>query len=119
MFGNIVSQTSPSNQPRFAYSGMQLDPATGLYYDSARYYDAGTGTFISQDPTGFGGGTADLYDYVGNDPVNMTDPSGERGFAAEAVQNKPSIQLMFAPPTGGGGGDVAARPLRPGTAIGT
>jgi RHS repeat-associated protein len=75
-YGNILSQTSSVNQPGFAYAGMQLDRATGLYYDNARYYDSGTGEFISQDPLGFGGGNTNLHGYVNNDPVNLVDPSG-------------------------------------------
>ena len=34
------------------------------------------GRFISQDPIGFAGEDANLYRYVGNNPVNATDPSG-------------------------------------------
>jgi RHS repeat-associated protein len=55
---------------------MQLDTATGLYYDNARYYDSSTGQFISQDPTGFAGGNTNLYGYVNNDPTNLIDPTG-------------------------------------------
>jgi RHS repeat-associated protein len=75
-YGNITNQSNPSSQPRFTYAGMQLDAATGLYYDHARYYDPSTGRFISQDPIGFRGGTANLYDYVSNDPINLVDPLG-------------------------------------------
>jgi RHS repeat-associated protein len=75
-YGNIISQSSESNQPRFAYAGMQLDAATGLYYDNARYYNSTTGTFLSQDPKGFAGGNTNLYGYVNNDPANLVDPSG-------------------------------------------
>jgi uncharacterized protein RhaS with RHS repeats len=49
---------------------------TGLYFDNARYYDPTTGRFISTDPTGFAGGSANLYGYVNADPANFTDPSG-------------------------------------------
>jgi len=55
---------------------MQLDSATGLYFDNARYYDSSTGRFISQDPTGFAGGNTNLNGYVNNDPINLVDPSG-------------------------------------------
>jgi len=57
------------------------DADVGLYYDHARWYDPHTGRFISQDPSGFGAGDFNLYRYVGNDPMNFTDP---RGLAAEA-----------------------------------
>lgn len=75
-YGNTVSQTSPSNEPRFGYAGMQLDPLTGLYYDHARYYDPSTGRFLSTDPSGFSAGDANLYRYVNNSPLDNTDPTG-------------------------------------------
>jgi len=90
-YGNILSQTNSSYQPRFAFGGMQLDQATGLYYDNARFYDSGTGTFISQDPLGFGGGTTDLYDYVCNDPTNLIDPSGLSPKAHPTYSDNPPI----------------------------
>ena len=43
----------------------------------ARYYNPGTGTFVSEDPIGFGGEDTNLYRYVGNNPQSFTDPSGE------------------------------------------
>ncbi|MFC5769746.1 RHS repeat-associated core domain-containing protein, partial [Thauera sinica] len=43
----------------------------------ARYYDPGRGRFISEDPLGFAAGDVNFYAYVGNNPVNYTDPSGE------------------------------------------
>jgi uncharacterized protein RhaS with RHS repeats len=42
----------------------------------ARYYSPATGTFISPDPTGFAGGTTDLYQFVNDDPVDLNDPTG-------------------------------------------
>jgi hypothetical protein len=42
----------------------------------ARSYDPTVGRFISQDPTGFNGGSANLYQYAGADPINQSDPSG-------------------------------------------
>jgi uncharacterized protein RhaS with RHS repeats len=34
------------------------------------------GKFIGRDPIGFGGGDANVYRYVGNDPTNRIDPMG-------------------------------------------
>ena len=59
-----------------------MDAETGLYYYRARYYDPAIGRFISADPIGFAGGDANLYRYVGNSPVNWTDPSGNIAAAA-------------------------------------
>ena len=59
-FGNITSQTHPDAQPRFTYTGQQLDAATKLYDDGARWYDAAMGSFSSQDPAGFSAGDANF-----------------------------------------------------------
>jgi uncharacterized protein RhaS with RHS repeats len=42
----------------------------------ARWYSPDMGRFISEDPIGFLGGDTNLYRYVGNNPVNYTDPMG-------------------------------------------
>jgi RHS repeat-associated protein len=61
---------------RFRWAGREYDQETGLYYLRARYYDPQLGKFLSEDPIGVEGGI-NLYRYVGGDPVNRTDPSGE------------------------------------------
>ena len=65
-----------ANGDRFKFAGMQYDATTGQYYDHARWYGAGVGGFLTQDPIGFAAGDPDLYRYVGNDPANATDPTG-------------------------------------------
>jgi RHS repeat-associated protein len=60
----------------FAFTGREWDSETGLYYFRARYYDSRLGRFLREDPIGFRGGT-NFYSYVLNNPVNLTDPSGE------------------------------------------
>jgi len=60
----------------FKYTGRRLDPETGLYYYRARYYSASLGRFLQTDPMGYGD-DMNMYAYVGGDPVNATDPSGE------------------------------------------
>jgi len=75
-FGNITSQSNSAFQPLFAYTGMLLDGGSGFYYDHARWYDPQLGRFITQDPSGFAAGDADLYRYVNNSPMNATDPTG-------------------------------------------
>jgi len=75
-FGNVLGQTDADEQPRFAFAGRELDAESGLYYNRLRYYDPAAGRFISEDPIGFAGGDGNLYRYVGNSPLNFTDPLG-------------------------------------------
>lgn len=37
--------------------------------------------FMEADPIGFEGGDVNLYTYVGNNPVNLTDPLGLATYA--------------------------------------
>jgi RHS repeat-associated protein len=83
-FGNIVSESDPSNGDRFKFAGMEYDSTTGQYYDRARSYSAVAGRFMSLDPRGFAAGARNLYGYVGNGPVNGVDPNGETQSAMEA-----------------------------------
>ncbi|MCL5061190.1 MAG: RHS repeat-associated core domain-containing protein, partial [Candidatus Thermoplasmatota archaeon] len=69
------TQSAGASIPQYGYTGREPD-ATGLIYYRARYYDPTIGRFISRDPAGMPDGV-NRYAYVGNDPVNYTDPSGE------------------------------------------
>jgi RHS repeat-associated protein len=75
-FGNITSETNPTNRGRYAWTGRELDVETGLQYNRARYYDPATGRWISQDPLGFDAGDSNLYRYIWNKPTSGADPSG-------------------------------------------
>jgi RHS repeat-associated protein len=51
------------------------EPATGLVYARARWYDPATGSFLSPDPRGYQD-SSNLYAFAGGDPVNRRDPTG-------------------------------------------
>ena len=65
----VVTPDKKSIENRYAYTGRELEPETGLYYYRARYYDPELGRFLNEDPIGFEGGDVNLYRYVFNNPV--------------------------------------------------
>jgi RHS repeat-associated protein len=66
----------PTNTSRFQYTGQASIPELGLYYYKARFYSPDLGRFLQTDPVGYKD-DLNLYTYVGNNPVNANDPSGE------------------------------------------
>jgi RHS repeat-associated protein len=74
-FGQTVVAGPVSGNP-FQFSGREND-GTGLYYYRARYYHPTLARFLGEDPLGLAGGDINLYSYVANNPVNLTDPTGE------------------------------------------
>lgn len=73
-YGNL-SSSSPASGVTYRYTGQRYDPETGLYYYRARYYSAQIGRFMQTDPIG-NKDDLNLYAYVGNDPLDRTDHSG-------------------------------------------
>lgn len=76
-YGNIVTN-SPDNvvQP-YRFQGQYQD-STGLYDIGERYYDPTTGRWTQPDPDQdvTSPGQSNAYAFVGDDPINSTDPSG-------------------------------------------
>lgn len=90
--GSIVATTNASSAPtinaydeygvpksgnvgRFQYTGQIWLSEVGLYHYKARLYSPTLGRFLQTDPVGYEGGL-NLYAYVGDDPIDGTDPSG-------------------------------------------
>jgi RHS repeat-associated protein len=78
-FGNVISSTG-STPNNYLFAGEQFDPALGVYYNRARYYDQRQGRFWTMDT--YEGGDVDpislhKYLYGGANPSNKKDPSGE------------------------------------------
>lgn len=69
----VIPSSTVTNNFRFA--GQYYDQETGLHYNYHRYYDPAIGRYLTPDPIGLAGGV-NLYSYVQNDPVNLTDPRG-------------------------------------------
>ena len=70
------SRDSSSVNWIYLHQGGRLDTISGLYNFRNRDYSAMLGRWIQQDPIGFGGEQANLYDYVGDNPLNRADYLG-------------------------------------------
>jgi RHS repeat-associated protein len=83
-FGNVTTDTNPGFQP-FGFAGGLYDQQTKLTRFGARDYDAYVGRWTAKDPILFKGGTANLYEYVMNNPLKYIDPTGNE----DICQNNP------------------------------
>jgi RHS repeat-associated protein len=98
-FGKATA-SSGSLTNSFQYTGRELDSETGLYYYRARYYDAVSGRFMSEDPIGFSAG-GNFYRYVGNHSTDLVDPSGLLSVCCRPAHNGPAeywAQKSLEPP---------------------
>jgi RHS repeat-associated protein len=107
-FGNSFTKvgTTPNN---YLYRGEQYDSDLGLYCLRARYYNAGTGRFMSRDPEdGYAKDPASLhkYLYAKGDPLNRFDPSGRAA----------TMQFLFTTAVVAAPAEVAAEEFLGGTA---
>ena len=70
---NVLSQSAVGNS--ILFTGRDYDAETSLYYYRARTMHPGLGRFMQHDPLMYVDGM-NMYCYVGNMPVLLTDPNG-------------------------------------------
>jgi len=62
---------------RFLFTGREWLSQVGLYDYRNRVYSASIGRFLQTDPIRFAAGDVNIYRYVGNNSVNLIDPTGK------------------------------------------
>ena len=84
-YGGIVNDYCPNVAQHYKFTGKERDTESSLDYSGARYYASSMGRFMSPDPEQIDGfdhmsnpQAWNGYAYVHNNPLNATDPDGEK-----------------------------------------
>lgn len=80
------------NAGRFGFTGQMWIGEIEAYSYRNRVYHPRLGRFLQTDPIGQSGGL-NLYAYVGNDPVNWTDPMGLWRFDGDDELRQPKVTI--------------------------
>ena len=73
-YGNLAALDVAEIDNPLRFQGQYFDAETGLHYNRHRYYNPGTGRFLTPDPIKLAGGL-NSYQYVPN-PTGWVDPLG-------------------------------------------
>jgi len=104
--GTPLSGTSTDT--RFLFTGREWLASLGLYDYRNRTYSPSLGRFIEADPIRLDGNDVNLYRYVGNNPINYIDPTGEfLVLAIPIIETAPA----WVPWVAAGAAGLAAAPL--------
>jgi RHS repeat-associated protein len=106
-FGEVIQMTGTmASVNPFRFSTKYQDDETGMNYYGFRYYNAGTGRWLSKDPIGERGGL-NLYSFVDNrcpnsiDPLGLETSSGQNGTWEFIIRNaselneRPVVDVSF------------------------
>ncbi|GFM66076.1 hypothetical protein PSCICJ_21940 [Pseudomonas cichorii] len=84
-YGNLAALDIAEIDNPLRFQGQYFDAETGLHYNRHRYYNPGTGRFLTPDPIKLAGGLNN-YRYVPN-PTGWVDPLGLTGECPAATRS--------------------------------
>ncbi|MDR9754992.1 RHS repeat-associated core domain-containing protein [Pseudomonas sp. SZMC_28357] len=87
-YGNLATLHIADIDNPLRFQGQYFDAETGLHYNRHRYYNPGTGRFLTPDPIKLAGGLNN-YQYVPN-PTSWVDPLGLSGQCPGGNNVKPA-----------------------------
>jgi RHS repeat-associated protein len=91
---------------KFLHQGGERDAQTGLYQFRNRIYSPTLGRWMQVDPIGYAAGDVNLYGYVGNNGVNLSDAIG---FKPDVTSSPNLLWLLIG--IGGNGIDIIGQIL--------
>ena len=103
----LCSSTAREGERR-GHARVQFIAEIGIYDYRNRVYSPGVGRFLQTDPIRFQAGDINIYRYVGNSPVNWTDPLGLCPNAASVPPGYAAVQTGTAGLDTDGAGHAAA-----------
>lgn len=107
-FGLSLANTETiANSFEFVGEFGVMNEGNGLEFMRARFQTPMLGRFLSEDPLDMWGGSLNYYEYVGNNPIILSDPSGLAGPAPGWIPGGGGGILY---PPGGGGVRVPGEP---------
>jgi len=85
----------------YLFTCREYDATTGLYDYRTRSYSPELGRFLQPDTIDFAGGDVNLYRYVSNRPVTLSDPTGTDTFSGRCNITVVFISIEFGGVTDG------------------
>jgi RHS repeat-associated protein len=102
-WGQYVGSAPGAGIAGVGYAGQRWDADVGLSYAQQRWYEPGTGRFLSEDPV-FGDlqtpASLHVFGYGNGNPLMFTDPRGEAGVPSGPTMPKGAFDFSAGPKLG-------------------